>query len=326
MFREAKSKIEAVNRISELTASGAEELGPGSKERKSVLVNLASGIGLVVDVRESKQQIAKLIANKLGGTWTADCESVGQTITLKGLNNLLELALLHFEKVDSHKLDIYDSPSTEAKEILSTFEKFISGVWLGQDAVQQMKDAEYAHWRQTEWQGWYFEFLSLPRLISSLGGKRRKFMNTDFDYSLQRTWDLKAHSLNGLNGKPNNECPLNDKESMDALIAAEGMGLIIINGEVKYEPWFGIWHKALRGKSGPVGRALKSEFIPRSIEIFWIQDSAMKERAIAAKVLKLFKQGHQPDGSPRKVKYQLNAEKARRSELFLAETLISKIK
>ena len=326
MFLEAKSKIEAVNRISELTASGAEELGPGSKERKSVLVNLASGIGLVVDVRESKQQIAKSIAIKLGGTWTADCESVGQTITLRGLNNLLKLASLYFEKLESHKLDTYESPLSEAAEILSTFETFISGVWFGKDAVQQMKDSEYAHWRQTEWQGWYFEFLSLPRLINSLGGKRRKFLNTDFDYSLQRTWDLKAHSLNGLNGKPNNDCPLNDKESMDALIAAEGMGLIIINGEAKYESWFGIWHKALRGKSGPVGRALKSEFVPKSIEIFWIQDSAMKERAISDKVLKLFKQGRQPDGSPRKVKYQLNAEKARHSELFLAESLLPNVK
>ena len=276
----------------------------------------------MVDPSDSKQMLARHISKKLGFEWTSECESVGQTITLQGLNLLLEFASAYFEKLEKIHIRKYAQPLDEAKEILSVYETFMDSNWNGQDAVLQMKNAEFTHWRQTEWQGWYFEFLSLPRLISALGGRRRQFMNTDFDYHLQRTWDLKAHSTNQSSGKQNTDCPLNDKESMDALISAEGLGLIVVNGVVKYDDAFSAWHKLMRGKSGDVRRKLKSEFRPQSVEVFWIADSAMKQRALDLKILKVFKQGKQPDGSPRKIKYQINSSLARQSELFVAELII----
>lgn len=322
MFQASKGKLEAVNRISYLTANGPEELGPGSKERKSVLINLATGLGLVVDPADSKQVLARHISKKLGVEWNSACESIGQTITLVGLNLLLEAATEYFEKIEQTQINSYPSPLDEAEAILSVYESFITDKWLGQDAVLQMKNAEFAHWKQTEWQGWYFEFLSLPRLIGAIGGRRRRFLSTDFDFHLQRTWDLKAHSTNQASGKLNSGCPLNDKVSMDELIEKEGLGLIVVNGKAKYDPTFSIWHKLLRGKTGSVRRKLKSEFCPQAIEIFWIANSEMKQRALDAKILKVFKQGKQPDGSPRKIKYQINSTLARQSELFLTELIV----
>ena len=88
-FIPARNKLEAVARISQLTNSGPEILGPGSKERRSVLENLAKGLGISPDSYESKQSLADAISKRLGITWDASCESVGQTITLIGLNRLL---------------------------------------------------------------------------------------------------------------------------------------------------------------------------------------------------------------------------------------------
>ena len=56
-FIPAKNKLEAVARISFLTNSGPEDLGPGSKERKSVLTNLANGLKIQIDESDSKPDI-----------------------------------------------------------------------------------------------------------------------------------------------------------------------------------------------------------------------------------------------------------------------------
>jgi hypothetical protein len=68
-FLEAQNKLEAVARISNLTNSGPETLGPGSKEHKSVLINLARGLGLKVDDRATKQELGRYIVESLGQSW-----------------------------------------------------------------------------------------------------------------------------------------------------------------------------------------------------------------------------------------------------------------
>jgi hypothetical protein len=61
-FLSAKNKLEAVVRLSNLTNSGPEVMGPGSKERKSVFENLAKGLQIEFSPSETKQSLAKLIA------------------------------------------------------------------------------------------------------------------------------------------------------------------------------------------------------------------------------------------------------------------------
>lgn len=100
-FLPAQNKLEVVARISALTNSGPESLGPGSKERKSVVINLAAGFKIPVNEKDTKQEIARKIANYFGRHWSSDYESVGQTLTLKGLNLLLEVGTQN-----AHKLDV----------------------------------------------------------------------------------------------------------------------------------------------------------------------------------------------------------------------------
>jgi|GEM_PF-2505324 len=85
-----EEKFALVNSISQLTNSGPEELGRGSKERKSVLINLAVGMGLGSTRNLTKHELAKSIANALSITWDeSSYQSTGQTITNLGLQALL---------------------------------------------------------------------------------------------------------------------------------------------------------------------------------------------------------------------------------------------
>ena len=81
--------MEVVTRIAALTDAPKETLGPGSKERKSVLVNLADRLGLNVDFKASKPDLGAQIAEALGVEWDYTCWSAGHTLTLVGLNNIL---------------------------------------------------------------------------------------------------------------------------------------------------------------------------------------------------------------------------------------------
>ena len=77
-FEPARSKIEAVNRISALTNSGPEWLGPGSKEHKRVLINLASALAPQLDTGLSKTKLGAALAAEFGAPWTDECMSTGR--------------------------------------------------------------------------------------------------------------------------------------------------------------------------------------------------------------------------------------------------------
>jgi hypothetical protein len=90
-FIPAENKFEVVNRISRIAGGGREILGPGSKERKSVLLRLARVLSLPEPLlRLNKPALAKEIADRLRQPWDRDCWSTGSTVTLTGLNRLLE--------------------------------------------------------------------------------------------------------------------------------------------------------------------------------------------------------------------------------------------
>ena len=92
-FVPATDKLEAVNRISRAVGGPPEELGPGSKERKSVLVTLAIRLGISpVEQRRSKPELGGVICSFANKHWDSSCWSTGSTITLEGLNRLLEIA------------------------------------------------------------------------------------------------------------------------------------------------------------------------------------------------------------------------------------------
>jgi len=317
-FIPARNKLEAVARISNLTNSGPEVLGPGSKERKSVLSNLARGLQVNFDPDDTKQDLGKKIANKLGVNWTSDCESVGQTITLKGLNLLLENSSFHLTEYRYKNTN--NSIEDESRLISDVVVKYTPRNMDGITAIKEMKEAEFPKWKLTEWQGLYFEFKVRPQLINSLGGEPKKIGRTEFDYVLTFPWDMKVHSSLTKDGKSSpGGCQLNDGYSMEKAINEYGLGLIILSGKPNYDLEFTRWFKNFReskSKTEPI-KPLKKEFLAEKVDFFFIPNSDRFKEALAKKEMTVFKQGPQQSGDKRNYKYSLNMKKAESTDLLL---------
>lgn len=318
-FVPARNKLEVVARISNLTNSGPETLGPGSKEHKSVVLNLARGMGLAVSENETKQGIASRIVETSGRKWTDDCESVGQTITLVGLNLILQTGFEYFGKLNSYQSPIEMTLEEELKRISEVVMEKTPRLMDGVEAIHEMKEAEFSQWRATEWQGFYFEFKVRPELITRLGGGPKKIGSTSFDYALNRTWDMKVHSTSTRHGKRSElNCALNDAESMRIAVAQGGVGLMILSGEPTYDWDFTRWHKKFRsGSDEEPKKALKKSFKSERMDFFFIPTLSRLEEALESGEFALFKQGKQPTGEARKVKYSLNFNKSLESDLHI---------
>lgn len=89
----AQSKAEATARMYLLGNRVVEPLGPGSKEKRSSLVALGSFLDLDLSHIAGKTECGRRIAEHVGVKWDAVCFSAGDTITLAGMNRLLDGAL-----------------------------------------------------------------------------------------------------------------------------------------------------------------------------------------------------------------------------------------
>lgn len=92
-YESARSKAEAVARMYLLGNRVVEPLGPGSKEKKSALVALGCFVGLDLQDIPGKHECARLIAEAVQTPWDGACVSGGDTITLVGLNRLVDGAV-----------------------------------------------------------------------------------------------------------------------------------------------------------------------------------------------------------------------------------------
>ena len=320
-FVPATNKQEAVARISSLTNSGPEELGPGSTERKSVLINLSNSLKLGIDTSCTKHELGARIAERLGHLWTSQCQSAGQTVTLTGLNTLLEAATKYLGDNAEESPD-RPTPAAEAKLITETIVGALPRYWDGKTCVMQMAEAQSSNWRQTEWQGWYFEFKALPALVNRIGGGPVRIGSTQFDYKRNFIWDLKAHSVFGLKGPAHSNftCQLNDQTAVRSAIDEGGLGVVVLSGEPTYEGMeFTTWHKTIRDSPGEPKRQLKDAFRPMRLDSFFIQNASSFELALDKKMIIPFKQGRQPDGSLRNPKYSINVQKCIDSDLLVSE-------
>ena len=176
-------------------------------------------------------------------------------------------------------------------------------------AVDEMLDAEFAAWRQTEWIGWYFEYSGMSALINTFGGAPRRVLNTTFDYELRSTWDLKAHSDGA-----GHDAILNDLDAVDACLAGDGLGFIVLTGRPDFSDAadFDTWHRSLRG-AGPAhdrSRRLKSAFTPLRLDAFHLAERAALVEQRDRGTFSTMIQGRQPDGSPRKPKLKIRLDVA----------------
>lgn len=322
---EARNKLEAVSRLGRINGAGPETLGPGSKERKSVLVNLGRALGVDLDERLSKPELGAHLARALGTTWDETCWSTGSTLTLVGLNRLL---LAAEQRLAALPGALATSPEAEADSVLEVLARALPARFDGRECVAEMREAEFSQWAQDEWAGFYFEYVGLPALVNALGGGPVKYVNTRFDYCLSSAWDLKWH------GADARRAPLNDTRAVDACLSERGLGFVVLSGNVEYDDGaFREWlkdHRAAHGKR-PAARAhpavhvrrSKRAFSPRLLEAFHIRDAEHLAEAVAAGALALLNQGRQVSGTARPPKYALDLPKARESLLIKRRALHS---
>ena len=315
-FSPARDKLEAVRRISSLTGGRPQGLGNGSKERKSVFIDLVENLGLPISTTLKKDDLAGAIARHLGMPWSDTCWSRGQTVTLDGLNAVLAGA--EAVTIRSHA-GKHDRLLQEAQLLVAALARSCSSFWIGRSCVEEMLSAEYPKARQTEWIGWYYEFIGLPTLINAYGGGPRRIGATEFDYSRSFVWDLKAHAQHRLDSpsEVSGGAPLNDRDSMLECVAETGsLGFLVLSGQSvpDTDGTFDTWHRQMRGSTktrSSTSRTLKKAFTPVTIDAYLFEGSEEVEAALEQRVLTGFKQGRQQSGAARKPKLLLNLGKAR---------------
>lgn len=318
----ARGKLEAVTRISALVGGGVEVLGPGSTERKSVLIGVARGVPLTVDLTLPKPGLAEHIVLALGGSWDDSCWSAGQTITLEGLNRIL--LPLETRVGTTDRPGPFRSVEAEAEAMLSVLVDALPTYMDGRTCVQQMLAAEDRHWAQDEWRGFYFEFVGLPALVNAFAGSPVLYANTSFDYRLGDVWDLKVHGSGG------RTAVLNDLDAIHARLDEGGLGFLVLTGDTDYDDGeLRLWHAQLRLAHGRKRRPRLAEpsyrrrskrgFTPNRLDAVHVPDRAALEGAIGVGAIQLMRQGRQASGNVRKPKYMLNLKKAREAGLVVAE-------
>lgn len=310
MFAPATSKLEALIRIARGTGRPLRPLGPGSKEKKAALEDVASALGLTVDPSRPKPSLGSDIAVALGQPWDVECHSTGNTITLVGLNRILEGAEAHPRWL--RKSAPLVGPQAEADAIAASLVDVIERHWDGKACVLEMQIGGDPNWAQMEWAGFYFEFVGVTRCTARLGGGRAKYARTAFDYALGGVWDFKVHTASGPN------LILNDVEAVDAVVSdGRSVGFVVLSVDVETDDGgFRDWHYALMRAHGkapkppkvvPRGRRVRKVAVtPTALDIFAFPTRGAVESALADGVLGFYKQGRQPSGALRKPKYLLS--------------------
>lgn len=324
----ARSKLEAVTRISSMTGGPSQTLGPGSKERKSVLTDLANGLNLDVDRNSNKPTLAGSIVVSLGGTWDESCWSTGQTITLEGLNRLLTLAEIRLKPQERFRAGAtFVSRTKEAEALLAVLETAVPDHLDARACITEMLEAESTHWAQDEWRGWYFEFVGLPALVNAFGGGPATIGKTKFDYSLDDVWDLKCHS------GPSGGAILNSCQAIDECLITRGFGVLVLSGATRFDKGeTRQWQRELRIAHGKIPRLRtrpttsvrrsKAAFTPLRLDAFFVPDLPSLQRSLERGVLGRMRQGRQVSGLPRGPKYTLNIRQAIGTDVHLASRIL----
>lgn len=337
-FQPAVSKIEAVTRIARLTDSPEEWLGPGSKEHKSVLINLADRLLPEAPLdRSSKTRLGRDIAQELDVTWTDRCYSTGETISLEGLNLILAGAERRLGRLGTTAADLLASPEAEGAALAAALtDGWRAEPWDGRTCVEWLAASGARGANENEWQGWYFEARGREVLNAAFPPSKTppqtRFGNTVFDYSLNHVWDLKAHTesqvVDGLVARGRGgTLILNDERAMRACVGTQGLGFLVLSGEadMDHDGEFYAWHrdyKLVQGKTvapsnSGLSRMRKRAFRPLHVEAFWIGNDLELDRALASGALAVRPVGRQPpraagqSGASRADKFQMNLDKAR---------------
>lgn len=191
-------------------------------------------------------------------------------------------------------------------------------IWDGRSAIVEMRDAGYAHWRQMEWIGFYFQFLCDNKLAPLLKIPGPRYGNVEFDGFSEIPWDFKAHPAKDATGNASNSLIVNDRVAIVAAIKEFGCaGLILAIGEATYDDQdrsFQIWHQTIKGglsvyekqriiRKAP-SRLRKKAFRLKEIRLILLDDHTVQNHGS-------FQEGFRnSNGNPRNAKVLLDLSKA----------------
>lgn len=199
----------------------------------------------------------------------------------------------------------------------------VPSAWNGKQAIIEMKEGKFPHWRQMEWIGFYFEFLCKSRLSapSTIPGPR--YGNTGFDMLSVIPWDFKAHAIN----TSAHQIIVNDTEAIRQAMKKYGaVGLILALGEVKYNDekrTFQKWHQKLKGdiseyeqeriERGAWSRLRKVSFLLRQISFIVLSENSLRKTGSFQADFR------NANGKPRREKALIDLEKIKKEIVYRIE-------
>ena len=196
------------------------------------------------------------------------------------------------------------------ERIGSTIEKALPERWDGKKAITEMKEGGSRHWRQTEWIGFYFEFVCEKCLDGIMECPGPKYGNVTFDGFLEIPWDFKCHAVTSRSSG----IIVNDREAIEKGIEEYGIvGVILALGSAIYnddDGTFRAWHDKLKGKQtgyvrerikrGARSRRRKTAFHMQKIKILYLDTDVLKRSS------EFQRDFRNADGQPRKPKVLLS--------------------
>jgi hypothetical protein len=88
------TKKEVIDEISSLIGVSLPPLSTGSTESREIFEIINRELGLGINDASTKPEFAREIVERAGIVWSPDCESRGSTVTLNGLQLVLDA--VHF--------------------------------------------------------------------------------------------------------------------------------------------------------------------------------------------------------------------------------------
>jgi hypothetical protein len=200
--------------------------------------------------------------------------------------------------------------------------KDILPMWDGKQAILEMKNAGYNQWRQTEWIGFYFQFLCEKHLNGIMKIPDGVYGNTTFDGFKQIPWDFKTHVIDS-----GDNVVVNDTEATLRAINDYGeVGLILALGFAEYndeDGSFKNWHDELKGGLSDYSKeriARKAPSRLRKVKFKLKKICFIKLNAANVKKSGSFQKGFRnADGSPRREKVMINLEEIKDSIVYCIE-------
>jgi len=206
-------------------------------------------------------------------------------------------------------------PENEACDILHVIDKYFPKVFGAQESIKWLHQHS-TKGKESEWQAFFFEEYCRPLLTTFLGGWHgaRIIKSSRIDYQRYYNWDLKVHSIKDKNGKAQHSIPLNDKDSMDRIISTEfGLGFIIAYVDFTFDKNGSLqkWRDKFEGrikKHSKRHHMMKKTGVIVNLKALFLKDSKMIKDGERKGWIKIFNQGKQPTGAPRKPKYMINLD------------------